>query len=83
MNIIEYNNKTFEDIKHIDEEGVEFWYARELMLVLEYSKWRNFEKVIDKAMIACKNSDISIKDCFTDISKPIISRMCFLFIIYC
>ena len=65
--------KTFENIKHIDEDGVEFWYARELMLVLKYTKWQNFEKTINKAMISCKNSGISIKDCFTDVSKSIIS----------
>ncbi len=64
---------SFEDIKYIDENGVEFWYARELMPVLQYAKWQNFKKIIDKAMIACQNSEISIKDCFTDISKPIIS----------
>ena len=68
-----YNNQTFEDIKHVDENGAEFWYARELMLVLEYSKWENFKKVIKKAMESCKNSGISTKDCFPDIRKPIIS----------
>ena len=66
-------NKTFENIKHIDENGIEFWYARELMPILQYAKWQNFKKIIDKAMVACENSEISIKDCFTDISKPIIS----------
>lgn len=49
------------------------WYARELMPVLQYAKWQNFKKIIDKAMIACENSDISIKNCFTDVSKSIIS----------
>ena len=68
-----YNNTTFEEIKHVDEDGMEFWYARELMTVLQYAKWQNFKKIIDKAMIACENSEISIKDCFTDVSKPIIS----------
>ena len=68
-----YDNKTFEDIKHIDENGSEYWYARELMPVLQYAKWQNFKKIIDKAMIACENSDISIKNCFTDVSKSIIS----------
>jgi len=68
-----YNNKSFEEIKHIDENGIEYWYARELMLVLQYAKWQNFRKLLIKPMIACKNSEISIKDCFTDISKPIIS----------
>lgn len=68
-----YSNQNFEDIRHIDENGVEYWYARELMSILQYAKWQNFKRIIDKAMIACKNSRISIKDYFTDISKPIIS----------
>lgn len=65
----EINNKTFEDIKHIDENGNEFWYARELMKVLEYSKWENFEKVINKAIDACKNSSISVFEHFPDVRK--------------
>lgn len=73
MNNIHKNNKSFKDIKHIDENGIDFWYARELMPVLQYAKWQNFEKIINKAIIACQNSNISVKDCFTDISKPIIS----------
>ena len=73
MKDIDNNHKAFEEIKHIDENGVEFWYARELMPVLQYAKWQNFKKIIKKAMIACENSDISIDYCFTDVSKPIIS----------
>ena len=73
MKEIDNNNKSFEEIKHIDENSVEFWYARELMPILQYSKWENFKKVIEKAMIACQNSGISIKDCFPDVRKPIIS----------
>ena len=43
VNEIDKNyNKTFEDIKHIDENGIEFWYARELQLVLNYKEWRKF-----------------------------------------
>ena len=68
-----YTNQTFEDIKHIDEYGTEYWYARELMPILQYAKWENFKKVIEKAMISCENSEISVKDCFLDIRKPIIS----------
>ena len=49
MNELTKQTTTFEDIKHFDENGQEFWYARELMTILEYSKWSNFEKVIDKA----------------------------------
>lgn len=68
---IDKNNETFEDIKHIDENGVEFWYAREIMEVLQYRKWQNFEKIIDKAKISCENSDISVFEHFTDVSKTI------------
>ena len=42
-----YTNKTFENIKHIDEYGNEYWFARDLQKVLEYKDWRNFKKVID------------------------------------
>ena len=73
MNNVEKNNESFENIKHIDENGVEFWYARELMPILQYSKWENFKKVIKKAIVACENSGILAKDCFPDVRKPIIS----------
>lgn len=63
--------KQFEDIKHMTDEGVEFWYARELAPVLEYVQWRNFSKVIDKAMLACKNSGFTLADHFADVSKTI------------
>ena len=71
MKEIDKNNKTFEEIKHIDESGVEFWYAREIMGVLQYSKWQNFEKIIDKAKTSCENSDISVFEHFTEVSKTI------------
>ena len=71
MKEIEKNNKSFEDIKHIDEEGIEFWYARELMPILQYSNWQNFEKIIEKAKISCENSDINAIDHFIDISKMV------------
>ena len=54
-----YSNKTFEDIKHIDENGVEYWYARELMKVLSYKDWRYFDAVVKKQKIACQNSEIT------------------------
>ncbi len=71
MKEIDINNKSFEEIKHIDENGVEFWYARELMPILQYSNWQNFEKIIDKAKISCENSEISVFEHFTDVSKTI------------
>lgn len=61
----------FEDIKHIDENGEEFWYARELQKVLEYKDWRNFEKVINKAVISAKNSINSKEDWLVEVNKPI------------
>ena len=53
--------RRFEDIKHVREDGTEYWSARELAPALEYAKWENFSKVIGRAMIACENSghDIS------------------------
>ncbi|MBE5821742.1 MAG: DNA damage-inducible protein D [Clostridiales bacterium] len=63
--------KTFEDIKHIDENGIEFWYARELMVSLGYSKWGNFEKVINKAKESCNNSNFNISDHFADVGKMV------------
>ena len=64
-------NKTFEDIKHIDENGIEFWYARELQSVLNYIEWRKFENVISKAKESCKNSDITVFDHFVDVDKMV------------
>ena len=71
LNDIDKSNKSFEDIKHINENGVEFWYARELMPILQYSNWQNFEKIIDKAKISCENSGISVFEHFIDINKTI------------
>lgn len=66
--IIDYT-KTFEDIKHIDEFDNEYWYARELQLVLEYKQWRRFEQAIERAKRACENSDINVSVHFADIGK--------------
>lgn len=67
--LIKQTEKTFESIKHIDENGVEFWYARELMLALGYSGWDKFKKVIQKAIIACENSEILAGECFRQLGK--------------
>ena len=69
--IKEYSNQNFEDIKHIDENGIEYWYARELQLVLDYKEWRKFENVIKKAIDACENSGISAFEHFVGADKTI------------
>jgi DNA-damage-inducible protein D len=66
-----YSDQTFEEIKHIDENGAEFWFARELQIVLDYSEWRNFENVLEKAKIACQNSRNAVADHFVDVNKTI------------
>ena len=71
MEKIDKNNELFEDIKHIDENNMEFWYGRELMIILEYKQWRRFESVINKAKESCKNSDISVIEHFANVGKTI------------
>ena len=61
----------FENIKHIDEAGNEYWEARELMKVLEYSLWQNFHRIIKIAMDNCENSNYDISNHFIDINKMI------------
>ena len=69
--IKKYTEKIFEDIKHIDESGKEYWEARELQKALEYKEWRNFKLVIDKAIISCDNSNFNVFDHFVDFNKMV------------
>ena len=69
--IQKYSEQTFESIKHVNEYGQEFWYARELAKVLEYKDFRNFEQSIFKAMDACKNSGYDIEDHFGDVTEMV------------
>ena len=64
-------NKTFKECAY-EQDGVEYWLARELQGLLDYTQWRNFLNVIDKAKIACKISGNEVPDHFADISKTIL-----------
>lgn len=71
MEIKLYNEKTFEEIKYIDENGNEYWLARELQEILEYKEWRNFIRVIEKAKQSIETSEIRVLDHFVDVNKTI------------
>ena len=62
--ISNYNENVFENIKHVDENGNEYWYARELQTMLGYKEWRLFSAVIEKAQIACSQSNNQINSNF-------------------
>lgn len=66
-----YTESLFESIRHVNEYGEEFWYARELQIVLEYKEWRNFLKVIEKAKAACSGSENEVSDHFVDVNKMV------------
>lgn len=70
-NVEKYNEQIFENIKHVNEYGQEFWYARDLQVALEYETWRSFQKVILKAQNACENADNNVSDHFVDVGKMV------------
>jgi len=65
------HHATFEGIRHVDGEGHEFWLARELAPMLDYQDWRNFMQVVEKARIACLQSNHPIADHFGDVNKMV------------
>ena len=69
MKIKKYNEAVFEDIKHIDEYGNEYWLARELQNVLEYKRWDKFCNVINNAKKACENSNYNVFEHFSQVGK--------------
>ena len=64
MEELKISSKMFDDIKHIDENGNEYWSARELQIILGYHQWRSINELIEKAKIACKESQYNINDHF-------------------
>lgn len=69
--IFEKNESLFDSIRHINEYGQEYWLARELQVVLEYSQWRRFTDAIERAKLACKNSGYNPDDHFADAGKMV------------
>ena len=66
-----FQENIFESIKHIDDNGYEYWEARELQRVLEYKEWRKFNNVINKAILACLNSNNRVDDHFVHADKMV------------
>ena len=64
-----YSESLFDSIKHINDYGQEFWYARDLQIALEYTQWRRFNNVIEKAKTACENSGFSVSEHFANVGK--------------
>ena len=58
-------------IHSVESSNVEFWFARELMPLLGYDRWENFDKAISRAMDSCKASEIEISDHFREVTKMI------------
>ena len=71
MDTKNYSEEIFENLKHINEYGQEFWYARELQSALEYSQWRRFSDAIERAKTACEKSGLSIQDHFADVGTMV------------
>lgn len=65
------DENVFDNIKHVNEYGQEFWYARELQPVLEYSQWRYLKEAIERAKTACNNSGQNVADHFAEVRKMV------------
>lgn len=71
MDLVKYDENLFENIKHVNEFGQEFWYARELQPLLEYAQWRRFAEAIERAKTACQNSGHDVADHFANVGKMV------------
>ena len=69
--IAEQHHATFEGVRQLDEDGNEYWLARDLAPLLDYQDWRNFMQVVEKARIACRKSERVVEDHFGDVTKMV------------
>ena len=70
--LIKSMTNDFEDHFQTTENGIEFWFARDIQHLLGYSEWRNFNKVTSKAKTSCEVSDNLILDHFVDVNKMVV-----------
>lgn len=68
---VEQHHETFESIRQFDEQGNEYWLARDLQPLLEYAAWDKFKRVIEKAMEACRQSGHEVEDHFSQTAKMV------------
>lgn len=71
--IVQKLHKNFDDYTQKTKGALEFWFARDLQILLGYDQWKNFQKVIEKAKIACQNAGLVTEDQFADVGKMIIA----------
>jgi len=71
--IVQKLHKNFNEYAQQTQDDLEFWFARDLQVLLGYGQWKNFQKVIEKAKIACQNSGLAVDDQFADVGKMIVA----------
>ena len=69
--LVAIGNKSFEDLKKVNEHGAEYWSARELQPLLGYTQWRRFEDAIKRAITSCKQSGNIPENHFADVGKMV------------
>ncbi len=64
--------RLFDDIRHTNSKsGVDYWFARELQIALEYAQWRRFNEVVERAKVACETSGLNVSDHFANVGKKV------------
>ena len=69
--IANQHHATFEGARQVDEDGNEYWFARDLAPLLDYQDWRNFMQVVEKARLACEKSGRAMEDHFGDVTRMV------------